>query len=206
MTAFCVGLTGGIGCGKSTVAQGFAELGVDVIDTDVLSHALTQPGAIGFNAIIDQFGPRYLLPDETLDRAGLRILIFSDARAKQTLESLLHPLILAQVQAKLLQCSAAYALIVVPLLFETENYRSLIQRSLAVDCSEAQQIERTMARSGLSEAMVRAIMSSQVTRATRLARADDIVCNINDLDALTAKISMLHAKYLSLAREAPAKS
>ena len=206
MTVFCVGLTGGIGCGKSTVAQGFAELGVDIIDTDVLSHALTQPGEIGFNAIIDHFGPRYLLPDETLDRAGLRNLIFSDANAKQTLESLLHPLILTQVQAKLLQCSAAYALIVVPLLFETENYRALIQRNLVVDCSEAQQIERTMARSGLSEATVRAIMSSQVTRATRLARADDIVSNINDLDSLTAQISMLHTKYLSLAREAPAKS
>ncbi len=206
MGGFCVGLTGGIGCGKSTVAQGFAELGVDIIDTDVLSHAVTQPGASGFNAIIDQFGPRYLLPDGALDRAGLRNLIFSDAHAKQSLESLLHPLILAQVHAALSQCQAAYALIVVPLLFETENYRALIQRSLVVDCSEAQQIERTLARSGLSESAVRAIMSSQVTRATRLARADDIISNINNLDALTAQISILHAKYLSLAREIPAKS
>lgn len=206
MAVFCVGLTGGIGCGKSTVAQGFAELGVDIIDTDVLSHALTQPGTIGFNAIIDQFGPRYLLPDGALDRAGLRNLVFSDANAKQTLESLLHPLIFAQVQAMLLPCQAAYVLIVVPLLFETENYLPLIQRSLVVDCSEAQQIERTMARSGLSESAVRAILSSQVTRATRLAGADDIISNINDLGALTAQISILHAKYLALAREMTAKS
>lgn len=206
MMPFCIGLTGGIGCGKSTVAHLFAELGAAIIDTDAFSHALTQPGAAGFNAIIHQFGPLYLQADGALDRGKLRALIFSDAAAKQALESILHPLIHAEVLAALQACQAPYAVIVVPLLFETGNYLPLIQRSLVVDCAEASQIARTTARSGLSETTVRAIMAQQLPRTVRLERADDIISNENGLDSLRAQVAALHAQYFSLARQAPPKS
>lgn len=206
MRAFCIGLTGGIGCGKSTVAHLFAELGATIIDTDAFSHALTQPGAAGFNAIIHRFGPSYLQADGTLDRGKLRALIFSDAAAKQALESILHPLIRAEVVAAIHACQAPYAVIVVPLLFETGNYLPLIQRSLVVDCAEASQIARTTARSGLSEAAVRAIMAQQLARTARLARADDIISNENGVDTLRARVAALHTQYLSLARQLSPKS
>ena len=134
--AFCIGLTGGIGCGKSTVAQLFAELGVTIIDTDAVSHALSQPGSAGFDAIIQRFGSGFRQADGTLDRAKLRTLVFSDADAKQALESILHPMIYAKVLEAISLCPAPYVIIVVPLLFETAQYQALIQRSVAVDCPE----------------------------------------------------------------------
>ncbi len=206
MTAFSIGLTGGIGCGKSTVAQLFAELGAAIIDTDAISHALTQPGTSAFKAIIHQFGPNYLQADGTLDRGKLRTLIFSDVSARQALESILHPLIHAQALAAIHACQAPYAVIVVPLLFETGNYLPLIQHSLVVDCAETSQIARTTARSGLSDATVRAIMAQQLARSARLARADDIISNENGLDTLRPQVAALHARYLSLARHASPKS
>ena len=121
MKTFCIGLTGGIGCGKSTVAHLFAELGAAIFDTDAFSHALTQPGTVGFKAIIDWLGSSYLQPDGTLNRGKLRALIFSDTAAKQALESILHPLIYAEVLASIHGCHAPYAVIMVPLLFETGN-------------------------------------------------------------------------------------
>lgn len=202
----CIGLTGGIGCGKSTVARLFAELGAAIIDTDAISHALTQPKAAGLNAIIDRFGPSYLQADGTLDRAKLRTLIFSDATAKQALESILHPLIYAEVSAAILACQAPYAVLVVPLLFETGNYLALIQRSLVVDCDEATQIARTAARSGLLVSDVRAIMQHQLARNARLARADDVIGNENGLETLRPQVAALHAQYLSLAAQSAPKS
>jgi len=206
MMVFCIGLTGGIGCGKSTVAHLFAELGATIIDTDAISHALTQPSTAGFNAIITHFGPNYQQSDGTLDRGKLRSLIFSDATAKQALESILHPLIYAEVLAAVQACQAPYAVIVVPLLFETENYFPLVQRSLVVDCAEESQVARTTARSGLSETTVRAIMAHQLSRAARLACADDVISNENELDTLRPQVAALHAQYLSLARQASPKS
>lgn len=203
---YCIGLTGGIGCGKSTVAHLFAEQGAAIIDTDVFSHALTQPSAAGFNAIIQHFGPCYQQTDGTLDRGKLRTLIFSDAAAKQALESILHPLIYAEVITAIHTCKAPYAVIVVPLLFETENYLPLVQRSVVVDCAEASQIARTTDRSGLSETAVRTIMAHQLSRAARQARADDIISNENGLEALRPKVLALHARYLSLAAQASPKS
>lgn len=197
--AFNIGLTGGIGCGKSTVAQFFADLGAAIIDTDTFSHALTQPGAPGFSAILKQFGPSYLQPNGTLDRGKLRALIFSDTRAKQALESNLHPLIYLEVVTAIQACHAPYTLIVVPLLFETENYLSLIQRSLVVDCTEETQIARIAARGGISETEARNIMSQQLSRPERLARADDIISNENGPHALPSQVAALHAQYLSLA-------
>jgi len=206
MMVFCIGLTGGIGCGKSTVAHLFAELGATIIDTDAISHALTQPSTAGFNAIITHFGPNYQQSDGTLDRGKLRSLIFSDATAKQALESILHPLIYAEVLAAVQACQAPYAVIVVPLLFETEHYLPLVQHSLVVDCAEESQVARTTARSGLSETAVRTIMAHQLARAARLARADDVISNENGLDTLRSQVAALHARYLSLARQASPKS
>lgn len=196
---YTVGLTGGIGCGKSTVAQIFADLGAAVIDTDAISHALTQAGAAGYAEIVRQFGPGFVTPQGKLDRAKLRALIFSDAAAKAKLETILHPLILAQARTELNACNTPYALIVVPLLFETGHYLPLLQRTLVVDCDEASQVQRTMARSNLSESEVRAILAHQLPRQDRLQRADDIIRNEDGLEALQAAVSALHDRYRKLA-------
>ncbi len=196
---FCIGLTGGIGCGKSTVAHAFEALGALIIDTDTISHALTQPGERGFQDIIRQFGTEFILPHGALDRAKLRTLVFSDAAEKTKLESILHPIIHTQVRDKLNHCDAPYAILVVPLLFETGNYLPFVQRTLVVDCAESSQITRTMARSHLSEAEVRAIMLHQLPRQERLRRADDVLHNEGDLNALNLNVAMLHAQYTTLA-------
>ncbi len=195
---YCIGLTGGIGCGKSSVAQLFAELGAAVIDTDAISHALTRPGATGFAEIVRQFGADFVLPQGDLDRAKLRALVFSDALAKARLEAILHPMILAQVRAELATCRAPYALIVVPLLFETGHYLPLVQRTLVVDCDEASQVQRTMARSHLTEAEVRAILAQQLPRQARLDQANDIIRNAGDLADLRSAVATLHDRYLAL--------
>jgi len=195
---YCIGLTGGIGCGKSSVAQLFAELGAAVIDTDAISHALTRPGATGFAEIVRQFGADFVLPQGDLDRAKLRALVFSDALAKARLEAILHPMILAQVRAELAACRAPYSLVVVPLLFETGHYLPLVQRTLVVDCDEASQVQRTMARSHLSEAEVRAILAQQLSRQARLAQADDVIRNAGDLADLRSAVAALHDRYRAL--------
>ena len=192
---YCVGLTGGIGCGKSTVAQMFEALGAAIIDTDAISHALTQPNAPGLKQIVRQFGPDFISPQGILDRAKLRALVFSNAAAKAMLESILHPLIEAHVRNALSLCHTRYALIVVPLLFETGRYLPLIQRRLVVDCEESTQIARAVARNHLTEAEVRAIMSHQLPRIERLQHADDILQNDGDLDALRAAVEALDQKY-----------
>lgn len=197
---YCVGLTGGIGCGKSTVAQAFADLGAAVIDTDAISHALTQPGASAYQAIVAQFGPSFVLPQSALDRAKLRTLIFSDHAAKTKLESILHPLIHAQVLSMLDHCRAPYALLVVPLLFETRQYLALVQRTLVVDCAETSQIARTMARSQLSENEVRTIMAHQLSRAQRLQQAEDVIQNESNFETLQLSVAALHQQYRAFAQ------
>ena len=198
-----IGLTGGIGSGKSTVAALFKECGVTVIDSDVISHQLTQAGGGAIAAIRAAFGDSYIDANGALDRQKMRQLVFSDPIAKQRLEGILHPLIrvqmLAQVRAANTDHSASaspYLLLVVPLLFETQNYRGLVQRTLAVDCAETTQIARAMRRSGLSEHEVRAIMAQQITRVERLRCADDIIQNDADPDALRLEVEQLHQRYL----------
>jgi len=200
-----VGLTGGIGSGKSTVAALFMECGVTVIDSDVISHQLTRPAGAAIAAIRTAFGDGYIDADGALDRQKMRQLVFSDPIARQRLEGILHPLIRARMHA---QAQAAdmdhpvdtlpYLLLVVPLLFETRNYRELVRRTLVVDCAETTQIERAMRRSGLGEQEVRAIMTQQIARAERLRQADDVIQNDADPDALRLKVEQLHQRYLTL--------
>ncbi len=194
---FVVGLTGGIGSGKSEAAKLFAALGVPVIDVDHISHQLTAPGQPILQDIANALGRQFLLPDGTLDRAALRAHVFADNSARLQLEKILHPAIR---QAALLQLAAnqnsAYQILSIPLLFEGDGYRTIVNRTLVIDCDEAQQIQRTMRRSGLTEQAVRAIMAAQISRAQRNQLADDIIENNGTLSELSQKILEKHKNYL----------
>lgn len=198
--ALVVGLTGGIGSGKSAVADAFAALGADVTDTDRLAHAVTAPGEPGHAGIVRAFGPAFVLPDGTLDRAKLRECVFADAAARALLEGLLHPLIRAAAARDVAAWASPYGLLVVPLLFERGGHKGLVQRVLVVDCPEQTQVRRVMARSDLTEAAVRAIMATQLSRAERLARADDVLDNAGPLAAIAPQITLLDRRYRALAR------
>jgi dephospho-CoA kinase len=202
--ALVIALTGGIGSGKTSVANLLAELGATVIDTDEIAHELTAAGQPGARRIGEGFGEEYLDATGALDRKRMRELVFADAAAKQKLESLLHPLIRAEVKtrienvAKKPRGEVPYIVIVVPLLIETGAYRKLARRVLIVDCDEQQQIARVVHRSGLTPAAVQAIMANQVSREERLRHADDVVLNDGDLHTLRAAVAALHQKYLDL--------
>lgn len=195
---YAVGLTGGIGSGKSTVAEYFAVHGVPVIDTDVVARELTAPGGDALDAIHTAFGETVMQADGTLDRAALRRLIFADADARHQLEAILHPRIRQTVVQTLATLSAPYALIVIPLLVETGGYRDVLNRVLVVDCPEHLQIARVMARNGLAQDDVQAILAAQVGRAARLAAADDVIVNTASPEALRAQVALLHQRYLAL--------
>ncbi|MBI3917494.1 MAG: dephospho-CoA kinase [Betaproteobacteria bacterium] len=199
---FCVGLTGGIGSGKSSAARMFEELGVVVVDTDAIAHELTRPGGVALDAIRSTFGEEYIASDGGLERPRMRRLVFSDAAARGKLEAILHPLIRDEARAHVADARAPYVVIVVPLLLETGAYCGLTNRVAIVDCSEEAQLERTMERSGLAAAEVRAIMATQLPRARRLAAADDVLHNDGDLAALRQEVQVLHRRYLSLAHAA----
>ncbi|MDZ7595326.1 MAG: dephospho-CoA kinase [Thiobacillus sp.] len=196
---FTVGLTGGIGSGKSTVADCFATLGVPVIDTDVIARDLTAPGGAALAAIRAAFGATVMQADGTLDRAALRRRVFADSAARHQLEAILHPRIRQVVGDMLAMLSAPYALIVIPLLVETGGYRDVLNRVLVVDCPEDVQVARVRARSGLTQAEIKAILAAQAGRAERLAVADDIIVNTATLEALRAEVAALHQRYLALA-------
>lgn len=195
--AFSVGLTGGIGCGKSTVADMFAALGASVIDTDQIAHALTAPHGAAMPALIAEFGPAFATPEGALDRAKMRALVFSDATARARLEAILHPRIRDATAAAASIATGDYVIFVVPLLIESGTWRERVSRVLAIDCPEELQVARVMARSGITEAQVRAIMAAQVSREQRRAAADDIILNDDGLDALRPQVEILHAMYLS---------
>ena len=195
----CVGLTGGIGCGKSTVAALFAEHGAGIIDTDAIAHHLTQAGGEAIEAIRAAFGNGYIADDGALDRAKMRALIFSDAAAKQRLESLLHPLIREQSKAQLRQLEAdPYIILVVPLLPESPAFRQLVQRVLVVDCDENTQVTRVIGRNKMTETEVRAIIARQTPRTERLQLADDVIHNDAGLDSLAGQVAALHERYLNV--------
>lgn len=194
-----VGLTGGIGCGKSTVAQHFAVLNVPFIDADSIAHHLTTKDSPVLDAIQAAFGEEVRLPDRELNRAWLRQRIFSDASERKKLEAILHPLIFDEIRKQLQALhDVPYVLLVIPLLLETQTYRDLTDRVLVVDCLEEQQIARVTERSGISASDINAILAAQMPRALRLALADDVLTNTGDWAALQAQVLALHQTYLML--------
>jgi dephospho-CoA kinase len=195
----CVGLTGGIGCGKSTVAELFAQQGAGLIDTDVIAHRLTQANGDAIAAIRAAFGKGYITDEGALNRTKMRGLIFSDGAAKQQLERILHPLILdqAKIQLQHLQ-TRPYIILVVPLLAESPAFRQLVQRVLVVDCDENTQVARVISRSRMGEAEVRNIIAQQTPRAERLQLADDVIHNDTALDSLADQVNVLHEHYLHM--------
>ncbi|MBI5626913.1 MAG: dephospho-CoA kinase [Nitrosomonadales bacterium] len=200
--SFCIGLTGGIGSGKSTVAAMFAEHGAGVVDTDIIAHSLTQPGGEAIAAIRSAFGNDYLTDDGALDRVKMRGLVFSDAAAKQRLEQILHPLIFEQAKTQLRQLQAKpYILVVVPLLPESRTFRQLVQRVLVVDCEENTQIARVIGRSRLTEEKVRAIIALQTPRADRLRLADDVIRNDVSMENLAGQVAVLHEHYSKMQKQ-----
>lgn len=196
---YIVGLTGGIGSGKSAAAKLFEELGATVIDTDAIAHALTAPGGAAIAPIRAAFGADFISAEGALERARMRELVFADAAKKRQLEAILHPLIRERSGELVRAAGSPYVILMVPLLVESGDYRGRCQRILVVDCPEELQIERVVARSGISAAQVRAIMDTQVSRAARRAAADDVIDNSRDLAHLRREVEALHRRYLQLA-------
>lgn len=192
-----IGLTGGIACGKSTVAAGFAELGVPVIDADVLARELVEPGRPALTEIARELGEEFITPDGGLDRARLRQHIFADAGARKRLEAILHPRIAAAMQARAARLDSPYCLLVIPLLIEA-GQQSLVDRILVVDCPEAVQRARLAQRDDAAPDQISAILASQIEREQRLAAADDIITNDGTPAQLRERIAELHARYLTL--------
>jgi dephospho-CoA kinase len=200
--ALLVGLTGGIGSGKTTVANLFGELGVPLIDTDLIAHELTAPGGAAMPAIAAEFGPAVVATDGSLDRAAMRRLAFDDPGARRRLEAILHPMIRAQTQRGIAQAATApYAIVVVPLLVEGGTWRGWLDRVIVVDCPVAVQIERVMRRSALPRDQVEAIIAAQATREQRLAAADEVVDNAGDPASLPQRVREIHERFLKLAAE-----
>jgi dephospho-CoA kinase len=199
---FVVGLTGGVGSGKSTATDMFAELGAGIVDTDRISHELTGPGGAAIAALRDAFGADYIAANGALDRAKMRSLVFADPAARKKLEAILHPTIRAEARARIAASGRPYVIVVVPLLLETGAYRDLTDRVLVVDCAEDEQLRRTAQRSGVGEDAARAIMAAQLPRAERIARADDVLSNTGTIEDLRRDVAGLHARYLALARQA----
>ncbi len=197
--SYVVGLTGGIGSGKSAVADLFAARGIPVIDTDAIAHALTAAGGAAMPAIRAEFGDRVASADDALDRAAMRNIVFADPAARKRLEAILHPMIRAESDRQVLASAAGspYAILMVPLLVESGDYRKRFQRIAVVDCAEATQVARVMSRNGLPRSEVERIMAAQATRAERLAAADDVIENDGALAELPPRIERLHRQYVT---------
>ncbi|MDO9420703.1 MAG: dephospho-CoA kinase [Herminiimonas sp.] len=196
---FSIGLTGGIGSGKSTVADMFAAHGAAVIDTDLIAHQLTVAGGRAIDAIKLAFGADFIAASGALDRAKMREAVFADPAEKKRLEAILHPLIRTETEHAAAQAQGAYILFVVPLLVESGLWKQRVSRVLVIDCSEETQIRRVMQRNKLTEPQVRAIIAAQAPREARLAAADEIIINDSDTAALVPQIQRLHDLYVSLA-------
>jgi dephospho-CoA kinase len=194
-----VGLTGGIGCGKSAAAEEFARLGATVVDTDVIARELTAAGGAAAAHVKAMFGDAFMRPDGAMDREAMRKRVFSDPSAKRALESLLHPMIRDESKRRIASAGGPYVVHVVPLLIESGDYRARVDRVLVVDCPEDLQLERVRARSGLADVEVRAIIAQQAARAARLAAADDVIDNRSTLQVLREQVAALHARYLKMA-------
>lgn len=197
---FTIGLTGGIGSGKSTVSDIFISLGVPVIDSDVIAREVVKPGEPGLEGIITRFGKETLYPDGTLNRQYLRNLVFDDTSARQDLEKILHPLIRKRSQQRLENLNAPYAILSIPLLVET-GQTDTVDWVLVVDCPEQLQIERVCRRDGISMDKAESILKAQCSRNQRLEVADDIIDNSQSIEDVTQMVKSLHNKFLSVSKD-----
>ncbi len=200
-TPFVVGLTGGIGSGKSAAADLLAARGALVVDTDQIAHQLTAPGGAAMEPIREAFGNGVVAADGALNRPAMRALAFEDPDARKRLEAILHPMIRAESERQCRAATTPYVVLVVPLLIESGTYRERVRRLCVVDCPEDVQVLRVMQRSGLEERQVRAIMAAQASRAERLAAADDVIDNSAGYAELAVQVERLHGAYLRLASE-----
>ena len=203
MSRYIVGVTGGIGSGKTTLADALAQKGACVVDTDQIAHALTAPHGQAIAQIKAAFGGEVIDAHGALDRAAMRRRVFAAPAERQRLESILHPLIRAESLRRCVQAESPYVLLLIPLLAETRagSAYAFLDRVLVVDCDEATQISRVMRRNGMNEAEVRAILSAQVSRAERNALADDVVLNNGAWESMGPHLDELHERYLRLAAE-----
>ncbi|RQR39019.1 dephospho-CoA kinase [Burkholderia sp. Bp9142] len=200
---FAIGLTGGIGSGKTTVADMFAARGTSLVDTDLIAHRITAPAGLAMPAIEHAFGPDFVAADGSLDRAKMRALIFSDDDARRRLEAITHPLIRAETDREAREAQGPYVIFVVPLLVESGNWKARSDRVLVVDCPVETQIARVMRRNGFTREQVEAIIARQATREARLAAADDVIVNdATTPEALAAQVDALHQRYLGFAAAA----
>lgn len=202
--SFTIGLTGGIGSGKSLVADLFAARGAGVIDTDQIAHTLTRSGGSAIPALRRAFGDGFIDAADALDRARMRVEVFSNPTSKAKLESILHPMIRAEAERLAGMAQTPYLLFVVPLLIESGEWKQRVARVLVIDCPEELQVQRVMQRNHWQEAQVRAVMAAQASRSTRLAAADDVILNDGDIGALQSQVARLHAIYLRLSGHAQA--
>jgi len=194
-----IGMTGGIGSGKSEASKIFASLNIEVIDLDKISREITEKDHEAIEEIKALFGESLFNKENELDRKKLRDIIFSDKNLKIKLENILHPKILTEVKKKLsIFSDERYVVIDIPLLFETNQYVPLISRSLVIDCELSNQIKRARKRDGMEIAMVQSIISQQVDRNTRIQRGDDVILNDGSIESLEDSIKKLHEKYLNL--------
>lgn len=198
---FVVGVTGGIGSGKSTVCAEFSRLGITVIDADQVARDVVAPGGAGLAEVIAEFGPGVLAPEGGLDRGALRRLVFAEPRRRERLESILHPLIRARTRELLACVLSPYCVLAIPLLVEKDNYE-LLNRILVVDCPLEAQVSRVIARDNLTASEAEAIIRTQATREQRLAKADDVITNAADFESVKPQVERLHHVYLSLAESA----
>ena len=197
---FAVGRTGGIGSGKSTVADLFAARGVPLVDTDVIAHRITAPGGIAMPSIAKEFGPSFVAQDGSLDRARMRALVFSDDTARSRLEAITHPLIRAETERERSEARGPYLMVVVPLLVESGSWKTKVDRVLVVDCAVETQIARVMRRNAFTRDQVLAIIARQATREARLAAADDVIVNdAVSVETLSMDVDALHRQYVALA-------
>lgn len=198
---FALGLTGGIGSGKSSIAQLFADLGADIIDTDQIAHQLTAADGAAMAVIARTFGDDFVTSSGALDRQKMREAVFSAPEKKQQLEAILHPLIRAECERLGQASSGSYPIFVVPLLVESGNWAQRVSRILVIDCLEETQIQRVMQRNRMSREQVLAIMRNQASRAERLAKADDVIVNEGELDQHRPQVQALHLRYCELAAQ-----
>ncbi|WP_408608842.1 dephospho-CoA kinase [Aliidiomarina halalkaliphila] len=196
---YVVGVTGGIGSGKTTITNQFLRLGIDIVDADECARAVVQPNSPLLHDIRAAFGADVFHPNGELDRAALRALIFSDENAKLTLNGIMHPAIRKELLAQIAQATSPYVILSAPLLLEN-NLDRLCDRVLVIDVPESVQVERTIARDHVPESQVRAIMAAQISRKSRLARADDIIDNTQPVSALVELVASLHQQYLGFAK------